>query len=178
MTLSAVPLRQRDGVTCGPSVAIVACALLDEDYGAALGTAGWFDAEQDRLHRAVNRVWPRFLGTTPAAMARALSVHSAGRGTRYRYRWRWRGRRERLLDVREAVLLGRPVPMVVGRFVPRHWVLLTEVLPVRPDGSEGPGFRCYEPSSGEISPVAADAIRRARLTGLGYPRPFAFVLPR
>ena len=29
-------LRQRDGVTCGPSVAVMAGALIDADYGAAL----------------------------------------------------------------------------------------------------------------------------------------------
>jgi hypothetical protein len=171
MRLSAVPsapLRQRDGVTCGPSVVILAGALLDAEYGTTLAAAGWFDAEQGRVHRAINRVWPRFLGTTPAAVARALSRHSARRGVRYR--WRLRGRRDRLLDVRESVLLGRPVPMLVGRFIPRHWVLLVDVAGTR-------AFKCYEPSSGEIRPVSADAIRRARLTRLGYPRAFAFVLP-
>ena len=61
--------RQRDGVTCGPSVAVMAGALLDAEYGAALRGARpqqWFDAEQGRVHRAVNRFWPRALGTTPA----------------------------------------------------------------------------------------------------------------
>jgi hypothetical protein len=38
-------------------------------------------------------------------------------------------------------------------------------------------FRCYEPSSGELRRVAADDIRHARLTGVGYPRAFAFALP-
>jgi hypothetical protein len=71
-------LRQRDGVTCGPSVAVMAGALIDADYGAALegdGAQQWFDSEQGRVHRAVNTVWPRALGTTPAGMARALSAH-------------------------------------------------------------------------------------------------------
>lgn len=36
---------------------------------------------------------------------------------------------------------------------------------------------CYEPSSGEVRSVDVAALRRARLTGLGYPHPFAFVLP-
>jgi hypothetical protein len=64
--------------------------------------------------------------------------------------------------------------MLVGGFIPRHWVLLTDVLPL----AEASGFRCYEPSSGEIRTVTAEAIRTARLTGVGFPRPFAFVLPR
>ncbi|MET0699317.1 MAG: hypothetical protein ABWY93_06585 [Mycobacterium sp.] len=165
MTLPTMPLRQRDGVSCGPSVAIVGGAMLDARYAAQLAAAGWFDAEQGRVHRAFRRVWPRFLGATPVAVARALSVHSP-----VPYRWRRCHRRDRLLDVREAVLLGRPVAMLVGRFVPRHWVLLVDAAGTR-------GFRCYEPSSGEVRTVSAKAIRTARLTGIGFPRPFAFVLP-
>ena len=89
-------LRQRDGVTCGPSVAVMAGALIDADYGAALegdGAQQWFDSEQGRVHRAVNTVWPRALGTTPAGMARALSAHGM------RYRWRPATGRDALLDV-------------------------------------------------------------------------------
>ena len=99
-------------------------------------------------------------------MARALSRHSA-----VRYRWRLaRGRRDPLLDVRESVLLGYPVAMLVGGIIPRHWVLLT--------GTAGTtGFRCYEPSSGALRRIDADDIRGA-LTGVGFPRAFAFVLPR
>ncbi|CAN5182058.1 hypothetical protein BH09ACT8_BH09ACT8_11270 [soil metagenome] len=166
MQLPPIPLRQRDGVSCGPSVAIVAGALLDDDYRAELATADWFDAEQGRVHRAVNHVWPRFLGTTPAAVTRAINGHSRG----VRYRWRLVRRRDRLLDVREALLLGRPVPMLVGRFIPRHWVLLIDVV-----GTQA--LQCYEPSSGELRTVAAETIRDARLVGVGYPRVFAFVVP-
>ncbi|MCV7225799.1 hypothetical protein [Mycolicibacterium komossense] len=166
MELPPIPLRQHDGVSCGPSVAIVAGALLDPGYRSELSTAGWFAAEQGQVHRAMRRIWPRFLGMTPTAMARAISGHSGG----MRYRWRLVRRHDRLLDVREAVLLGWPVPMLVGRFIPRHWVLLVGVA-----GTQA--FQCYEPSSGEVRTVAADAIRVARLTGVGFPRPVAFVLP-
>jgi hypothetical protein len=154
--LTAVPLRQRDGVTCGPSVAIVGAALLDPGYAD----------EQHRLHRRLNRLWPRALGTTPAATAAALSHHSA-RG----YRWRCaRGRGDRLTDVREALLLGYPVAMLVGGIIPRHWVLLV--------GFDDDGdFRCYEPSSGAVRRVTVADIRSGRLTAVGFPRPFCFVLP-
>src|SRR6476661_8805307 len=166
MRIEQVRLRQRDGVTCGPSVAIVGCALLDPDYATGLAEADWFAEEQGRLHRRVNRLWPRALGTTPVGMVRALSRHSA-----VRYRWRpARCRHDALLDVREAVLLGYPVAMLIGRVIPRHWVLLV-------DAPGSGGFRCYEPSSGDLRSVAAADIRAARLSGLGFPRAFAFVLP-
>ena len=160
-------LRQRDGVTCGPSVAVMAGALLDAEYGAPLNSGRadaaqqWFASEQGRVPRAVNLVWPRALGTTPAGMARALSAH----GTRYRWRPAGRG----LADVRAAVGAGLPVAMLIGAAIPRHWVLLTEL--------RGPEFRCYEPSSGRLVGVTPDDIRSATLSGLGFPRPFAFVLP-
>ncbi len=157
-------LPQRDGVTCGPSVAVMAGALLDARYGAPLNSAAarqWFDSEQGRVHRMVNTVWPRALGTTPVGMARALSAH----GTAYRWRLAGRG----LADVCSAVGASQPVAMLIGTVIPRHWVLLTEL--------RGAIFRCYEPSSGRLVPVGADDIRAGSVRGLGFPRPFAFVLP-
>ena len=69
MKLSALHLRQRDGVTCGPTVAVVAGALLDTAREAHLADRAWFDDEQARVHSEVNRIWPRRLGTTPTGMA-------------------------------------------------------------------------------------------------------------
>jgi hypothetical protein len=179
MKLAALRLRQRDGVTCGPTVAVVAGALLDPAYRAALlepgtntvGDTGraWFVDEQGRVHAHVNWIWPRRLGTTPMGMARALTAQCAAVGIRYRWR-PFRGRRDRLADVLDAVNAGRPVAMLIGEAIPRHWVLLVDAA--------GEVFDCFEPSSGRVLPVRAAAIRQARLTGLGYPRPFAFVLPR
>jgi hypothetical protein len=169
MKLAALNLRQRDGVTCGPTVAVVAGALLDPGGAAELSDPAWFADEQARVHAEVNRFWPRRLGTTPVGMARALTAHSMSSGRRYRWRL-FRGRRDRLVDVARMVESGWPVAMVVGKFIPRHWVLIVEA-----DASR---WQCYEPSSGEVRVVETDAVRRSRLTGLGYPRPFAFVLPR
>lgn len=173
MRIAALRLRQRDGRTCGPTVAVVAGALLDPAYRSQLSGAGfdraWFAQEQLRVHALVNRVWPRALGTTPMAMARALTCCSRGRGVRYGWRLWW-GRRDRLADVLDAVRSDLPVPMLVGRWIPRHWVLVVEAT--------AGVLRCYEPSSGEVRPVGLDGLRCAHLEGLGYPRPFAFVLPR
>jgi hypothetical protein len=169
MKLATLNLRQRDGVTCGPTVAVVAGALLDKGQQSDLTDRAWFDREQARVHAEVNRVWPRRLGTTPVGMARALTAHSSSSGARYRWRL-FRGRRDRLSDVRHAVEADWPVAMLIGRFIPRHWVLIVETNRL--------AWQCYEPSSGEVRLVDVAAVRRSRLSGLGYPRPFAFVLPR
>jgi hypothetical protein len=170
--LAALRLRQRDGVTCGPTVAVVAGAMLDPGYREELLNPdghGWFAAEQGRIHAAVNRIWPRRLGTTPMGMARALNDHSAKCGVTYRWR-RFRGTGDSLSDVRSAVAEGWPVPMLIGGCgIPRHWVLIIEA------GREV--LKCYEPSSGKVLPIDATELRGARLTGLGFSRPFAFVVP-
>lgn len=60
--------------------------------------------------------------------------------------------------------------MLIGeRGIPRHWVLLI--------GVDHDVLQCYEPSSGRVLPIDVAALRGDRLTGLGFPRPFAFVLP-
>jgi hypothetical protein len=170
MKLDGLRLRQRDSTTCGPSVAVVAGALVDPAYRSAMtgSPRSWFVDEQLRIHTEVNRVWPRMLGTTPMGIARALTTHTEIRGVRYRWR-PFRGRRDRLTDVLHYVNAGWPVAMLVGRFIPRHWVLIV--------GANGETLQCYEPSSGDVRPAHVDALRHSRLTGLGYPRPFAFVLP-
>jgi hypothetical protein len=162
---------QRDGVSCGPSVVVLAGALLDAEYGAPLRSdhsQAWFDAEQVRVHRAINVVWPHALGATPAGVARALTVHSASRGVRYR--WRPARCADRLADVCDAVAAGWPVAMLIGAVIPRHWVLLIAI--------DGAAIRCYEPSSGATLDVPIDDIRHGRLSRLGFPRAFAFVVPR
>ena len=172
MKLSALHLVQRDGVTCGPAVAVVAGALLDPDYRRNLTDRAWFDGEQGRVHAAANRIWPRALGTTPWGMAGTISGHSAK--YHVRYGWRMSRRRDALADVKRAVAAGWPVAMLIGSdipwAIPRHWVLIVEY--------RGETLHCYEPSSGEVVPVPEAAVRAGRLTALGFPRAFAFVLPR
>jgi hypothetical protein len=159
-------LIQRDSTACGPAVAVVAGSILDADYGTRLTTGTWFADEQDRVHKAANRVWPKLWGTTPAGIARTFSVFAP-------YRWRlFRGRRDDLVDVIIAVGAGLPVGMLIGNFIPRHWILFVEVI--------GDEFRCYEPSSGEMRMVSFGSIRNSALDAdaVGFSRPFAFVLPR
>jgi hypothetical protein len=172
MKLAALRLRQRDGVSCGPAVAVVACALLDSGYRANLEDSTWFDGEQGRVHAAANRIWPRALGTTPWGMAKTISGHSVAHHVRYG--WRLLRRHDALADVERAVRAHWPVAMLIGSdipwAIPRHWVLIVDC--------RGETLHCYEPSSGEVRPVSKASVRTARLSGLGYPRAFAFVLPR
>jgi hypothetical protein len=170
MKLDGLRLRQRDSTTCGPSVAVVAGALLDPTYRSAMtgSPRRWFDDEQLRIHTEANRVWPRMLGTTPMGVAHAFTTRTEVRGVRYRWRL-FRGRRDRLADVLHYVQAGWPVAMLVGQFIPRHWVLIV--------GVTGETLQCYEPSSGDVRPAHVNAVRHSRLNGLGYRRPFAFVLP-
>lgn len=169
MKLAGYRLAQRDGYSCGPTVAVVAAALLDRGYRQSLQAGPqWFAAEQTRVHRAANRIWPRRLGMTPCAVAAAVNTHSP-----VRYRWRCSrgllpGGVDRLIDVLAAVEAGRPVPMLIGRVIPRHWVLIVEVTADR--------LCCFDPGSGQVRTVSIESVRRGRLSGLGFPRPFAFVL--
>jgi hypothetical protein len=163
-------VRQSDGFTCGPTSAMIAGALLDPAYASVLDTTrAGFTREQHRIHQAANTVWPRRLGTTPGGMAAAISEHSAALGVRYGWRF-FKGRRDNLADVIAAVDSGWPVALLIGRMVPRHWVLITE----------HPGmavFRVYDPASGGISGVTLDGIRRHDVQ-LCLPRAFALVLPK
>jgi hypothetical protein len=163
-------IRQTDGFTCGPTSAMVAGALLDPAYAAALdATAAGLAVEQRRIQRASNKVWPRRLGTTPWGVAAAISVHSAPVGVRYGWRI-VRGRRDALTDLTAAVESGWPVALLIGSVIPRHWVLLTE--------RTGPAaLRVYDPTSGGVGEVTLDQVRRHKLP-LGFPRAFALVLPR
>ena len=59
--------------------------------------------------------------------------------------------------------------MLVGNAIPRHWVLIV--------GRTGEILRCHEPSSGDTRAVDLHSVPCARLTGLGFPRAFSFVVP-
>ena len=57
-----------------------------------------------------------------------------------------------------ALAAGRPVPLLIGGFVPRHYVLALAAA----DG----GWRVYEPSSGQV----AARSRRTRCAAGRWPR--------
>ena len=56
-----------------------------------------------------------------------------------------------MIDAVGAALAGRPVPLLVGSFVPRHYVLALR--------ADGDGWRVYEPTSGQVRLLDLAAVR-------------------
>lgn len=187
---AGVVLDQVDGTTCGSAVLVALAAWADPAEmarldavpaggqllagGSGAGSFGSrYDARQKQVHRQSTRFWPQALGTTPWGAARWLRDHVPAAG-RYRVR---------LVDdtsatdvddlvaaVDAALTTGRPVPLVVGTFVPRHYVLAL--------GADGDGWRVYEPTTGQVRLLDRAAVRGRRLAPvLGFDRLQAVLLP-
>jgi hypothetical protein len=181
---AGVVLDQVDGTTCGSAVLVALAAWADpaeltrlEASGAGQSLVGGFgaryDARQKEVHGQTNRMWPQALGTTPWGAVRWLRDHAPAAGRH----------RVRLVDdtsapdvaraideVGAALGAGRPVPLLVGSLVPRHYVLA-----LRTDGS---GWRVYEPTSGQVRLLDLTAVRERRLAPvLGFDRLHAVLLP-
>lgn len=180
-------LDQVDGTTCGSAVllalatwadpaalpALESAAVSGAAAGVAVGFGARFDTRQRQVHRETNRFWPRALGTTPWAMVRWLRSHVPAAGP-YRVR---------LVDdvcaadvdgvlaaVGAALDAGRPVPLLVGRWEPRHYVLAVR--------RAGAGWAVYEPTSGQVRALDPGLVRARALRGvLGYDRLHAALLP-
>ena len=188
-----VVLDQVDGTTCGSAVLVALAAWADPAEvqrleavpldGQALaagrgdGFGARYDARQKQVHRQTNRFWPQALGTTPWGAARWLRDHVPTAG---RYRVRLVDDRspadvdEVIAAVGAALAGGRPVPLVVGTAVPRHYVLA-----LRPDeGGAGAAWRVYEPTSGQVRLLDLAAVRARQLAPvLGFDRLHAVLLP-
>ncbi|GAA3283239.1 hypothetical protein Dvina_48255 [Dactylosporangium vinaceum] len=156
-------VRQTDGFTCGPTVALVASAALDPEYGATVTDPA---AEQHRLHRAANFIWPRKLGTTPPGVAAVISRHTAPLGVRYG----WRVFRGDLAPAIAAVECDWPVGLLIGNSIPRHWILII--------GHDSGRLQCFNPARGSETTIAVEDVAGRKLDPLGFPRAFALVLPR
>ena len=187
-------LDQVDGTTCGSAVLVALAAWADPaethrlDGDAVVGTgalagatagiaAGFgarYDARQKQVHKESTRFWPQAIGTSPWGMVAWLREHAPGAGPYH----------VRLVDdmsgtdvaaaldaARAALAAGRPVPLLVGAFVPRHYCMaLTE----QGDGA----WRVYEPTSGAVRALDPALIgNRALAPVLGFDRLHALLLP-
>ena len=178
-------LDQVDGTTCGSAVLVALAAWADPEEltrleapaaGQPLVGGGFgvrYDARQKQVHRQTNRFWPQALGTTPWGAVRWLRDHVPAAG-RHRVRLVDDTSTADVVELIEAVgaalAAGRPVPLLVGAFVPRHYVLATRA----DDG----GWRVYEPTSGQVRLVDLAAVRERRLAPLlGFDRMHAALLP-
>jgi hypothetical protein len=147
--------------------------------GVAVGFGARFDARQREVHRQSTRFWPQALGTSPWGMVRWLRRHVPGAGP-YRVRLvddvSTTDLDDALAQVRVALAAGRPVPLLVGALVPRHYVLAIGVQAI---GVQGDGrWRVYEPTSGEVRALDLRLVRERRLAPvLGFDRLHAVLLP-
>lgn len=193
-----VRLDQVDGMTCGSAVLVALAAWADPaetlrldgelTAGAATGsggstagavagvTAGFgahFDARQKQVHRESASFWPQALGTTPWGMVRWLRCHAPAAGP-YQVRLVDDTSVSDLVDALRAVgaalAFGRPVPLLVGPFLPRHYVMAL--------GLHEGGWRVYEPTSGQVRALDLDLVRQRALGPvLGFDRLHAALLP-
>jgi hypothetical protein len=188
-TRGGAKLDQVDGTTCGSAVLVALAAWadptetrrLDGEAGAAVGASGVavgfggrYDARQRQVHKESTRFWPQALGTSPWGMVTWLREHAPGAGP-YRVR---------LVDDRDpadlaaaveeagaALAVGRPVPLLVGSAIPRHYCLALSAT--------GDAWHVYEPTSGEVRVVPLERVRGSALAGLlGFDRLSAVLLPR
>ncbi len=181
---AGVVLDQVDGTTCGSAVLVALAAWagpaelgrLDGAAGGQAAGGGFgarYDARQRQVHGETNRYWPQALGTTPWGATRWLHEHVPAAG-RYRVRLVDDTSRtdvaELLAAVDAALAAGWPVPLLVGSFVPRHYVLAL--------GADGDGWRVYEPTGGQVRLLDRAAVGERRLAPvLGFDRLHAVLLP-
>ncbi len=188
---NGVKLDQVDGTTCGSAVLVALAAWADPSEtgrldggttaltgsgvaGIKVGFGARYDARQREVHAASTRFWPQALGTSPWGMVAWLRRNAPGAGP-YRVR---------LVDdasasdvsaaidtVEAALAAGRPVPLLIGAFVPRHYCLALS-------RADADAWRVYEPTSGEVRVVELDLLRRRAIAPiLGFDRLHAVLVP-
>ena len=186
-------LDQVDGTTCGSAVLVALAAWAEpaelerldgagraaagsstsSTTSSALGFGARYDVRQLQVHRESTKFWPAALGTSPWGMVAWLRRNAPGAGP-YRVRLVDDSSASDVDDaitaVDAALASGRPVPMLIGTFVPRHYVMATGASPT--------AWRVYEPTDGEVREVPRDTVRaRSTAALLGFDRLHALLLP-
>lgn len=168
-------LVQCDGTTCGATAVVATRMIADPAYAHHIATSppASFAAAQKRVQRAANIIWPRVFGVTPPGVVHTINIHGAALGARYGWRpidpQRPHRVRAALAVATASVDAGWPVPLLVGRWEPRHWVLVV--------ASRGETLLCYEPTNGRIAAVTVADLAEGRARGLGFRNLMAIAYP-
>jgi hypothetical protein len=175
-------VQQTDNTTCGSMTILMARAITDPLYALYLTTGNSTDradasadqfqarltAEEHRIHAATNRFWPQRLGSTPAGVTTELNRHADALGTRYESR-SVTGGQSALRDAVKAADSAQPVPVLVGDWIPRHYILLI--------GREGGDLVFYEPSYATVDRVSVQNFLAGKIAVTGFHHIYAVVTP-
>lgn len=175
-------VQQTDNTTCGSMTILMARAIADPMYALYLTTGNSADradasaeqfqarltAEEHRIHDATNHFWPQRLGSTPAGVSTELNRHADALGTRYESR-SVTGGKSALGDAVKAADSAQPVPVLIGDWIPRHYILLI--------GHEGGDLLFYEPGHAMVDHVSVQNFLAGKVAVAGYHHIYAVVTP-
>lgn len=178
------PVQQTDNISCGSMTILMARAMADPLYALYLTTGDSTDrsdasaehfqarltAEEHRIHDATNRFWPKRLGSTPAGVSTELNRHADALGTRYKSRLvTGTGGKQALEDAVKSAGSHQPVPVLIGDWIPRHYILLI--------GREGSDLLFYEPGYATVDRISAQSFLDGKIDVIGFHHVYAVITP-
>jgi hypothetical protein len=180
----SAPVQQTDDTTCGSMTILMARAMTDPLYALYLTTGdstvradastahfeARLTAEEHRIHAATNRFWPQRLGSTPDGLSSELNRHADALGSRYEPRVvAGLGDKSPLRAAVEAAGSGQPVPVLIGDWIPRHYILLI--------GRDGADLLFYEPGYATVGRMSAQSFVDGKIDVIGFHHVYAVVTP-
>ena len=177
-------VQQTDDTTCGSMSILIARAMADPLYTLYLTTGdstapaaasgerfqARLAAEEQRIHDATNLFWPERLGSTPSGLSNELNRHADALGTRYEARLVSRALGSSAVrDAVTAVDSAHPVPVLIGDWIPRHYVLLI--------GRDGGDLLFYEPTHAKVTRVSDEDFLKSNVDALGFQHVYAVITP-
>jgi hypothetical protein len=180
------PVDQVDNTTCGSASILMARAMADPLYALYLTTGdstspaeaapvkfqARLAAEEQRIHSASNEIWPQSLGTSPWGLTNELNRYTVATGTQYGWRpvvGTSAGQNPALREAITAGGNGRPVPVLIGDWLPRHYVLMV--------GQVGTDLLFYDPSEAAVVQVKEQDFLKGDASALGFPHIEAVITP-
>ena len=178
-------VRQTDDTACGSMAVLMARAMADPLYALHLTTGDSTDpaaasaerfqarlaVEEHRIHDATNIVWPQRLGSTPSGVSTELNRHTDALGMQYEPRLVTPEAlgSSALGDAVTAAESAQPVPVLIGDWVPRHYVLLI--------GHDRDDLLIYEPIHARLMRISEQDFLEGKVGALGFEHVFAVITP-